>query len=56
MRSAVKKAIAERMREGLPVYVWEDGKVVDLTARKNGRKARAKSKAAVRRKKSRSKS
>lgn len=34
LKSAVKKAIAERTREGLPVYVWKDGKVVDLNARK----------------------
>jgi hypothetical protein len=34
LREAVKEAIAERTREGLPVYVWEYGKVVDLNAPK----------------------
>jgi len=34
LRAAVKEAIAERLREGLPVYVWSDGRVVDLSARK----------------------
>jgi hypothetical protein len=40
LKSAVKKAIAERTRLGLPVYVWKDGKVVDLNAPK--RRATAK--------------
>ncbi len=34
LKSAVKKAIAERTREGLPVYVWSSGKVVELSARR----------------------
>jgi hypothetical protein len=34
LKSAVKKAIAERTRAGLPVYVWKGGKVVDLNAPK----------------------
>lgn len=34
LRAAVKKAIAERLREGLPVYVSENGRVVNLAARK----------------------
>ncbi len=43
LRVAVKKAIAERLREGLPVYVWKDGRVVDLSAtkRKRGRRRRS---------------
>lgn len=32
LKAAVKKAIAERAREGLPVYVWSRGKVVELPA------------------------
>ena len=32
LKSAVKKAIAERTAARLPVYVWKDGKVVDLNA------------------------
>lgn len=27
---AVKKAIEEHAREGLPIYVWRDGKVVEI--------------------------
>ncbi len=34
MRAAVRKAIAERRRQGLQVYVWLEGKVVELPARK----------------------
>ena len=30
LRAAVKKAIAEHAREGLPVYVWSKGRVVKL--------------------------
>ncbi len=32
LKAAVEKAIAERAREGLPVYVWSAGKVVELSA------------------------
>jgi len=32
LKAAVKKAIAERTREGLPVYVWSGGHVVDLSS------------------------
>jgi len=35
LRAAVKEAIAERAREGLPVYVWSDGRVVELSAEKS---------------------
>jgi len=44
LKAAVKKAIAERTREGLPVYVWSGGHVVDLsshTARVHARRNRA---------------
>jgi hypothetical protein len=34
LKSAVKKAIAERSRQGLPVYIWSGGKVVELAARR----------------------
>lgn len=27
---AVKKAIAEHARKGLPIYVWRDGEVVEV--------------------------
>jgi hypothetical protein len=50
LQEAVQKAIAERTRAGLPVYVWKGGKVVDLNASK-GRasvKSAKPSKAAVR--------
>ncbi len=35
LKAAVKKAIAERTREGLPVYVWSGGKVVELSTQKS---------------------
>ncbi|MFZ0964424.1 MAG: hypothetical protein WAO35_26460 [Terriglobia bacterium] len=53
LKAAVKKAIAERMREGLPVYVWADGKVVDLTGKKRRAGSRRASKRAPRAKKAR---
>lgn len=34
LKAAVKKAIAERTRAGLPVYVWSAGHVVDLSSHK----------------------
>jgi hypothetical protein len=34
LKAAVKKAIAEHAREGLPVYVWSGGRVVELPAGK----------------------
>ena len=40
LRSAVRKAIAERRKLGLPIYIWSNGRVVDIsrrTARKSGR-------------------
>jgi hypothetical protein len=30
LKVAVKKAIEEHAREGLPIYVWRDGKVVEI--------------------------
>jgi len=34
LQEAAKEAIAENTRAGLPVYIWKDGKVVDLNERK----------------------
>lgn len=31
---AVKKAIAEHVRLGFPIYVWRDGKIVELRGRR----------------------
>lgn len=30
LKVAVRKAIEEHAREGLPIYVWQDGKVVEI--------------------------
>lgn len=30
LKVAVKKAIEQHAREGLPIYVWRDGKVVEI--------------------------
>ena len=30
LKVSVKKAIAEHAREGLPIYTWRDGKVVEI--------------------------
>ena len=32
MQEAFKKAVEEHVREGLPMYVWRDGKVVAAPA------------------------
>jgi len=32
LRAAVEKAIEEHAREGLPMYIWRDGKVVAVPA------------------------
>jgi hypothetical protein len=37
LADAVESTIAERLRNGLPVYVWSDGKVVDLAKSKVSR-------------------
>jgi len=34
LKSAVKKAIAEHARQGRPIYVWKNGKVVRIPARR----------------------
>ncbi len=30
LKAAVKKAIEEHTREGLPIYIWRDGRVVEV--------------------------
>lgn len=42
LKAAVRKAIAEDARLGLPVYVWSGGKVIELSAAelKKGRRRR----------------
>jgi hypothetical protein len=30
LKTAAKKAIEEHARQGLPIYVWRDGKVVEI--------------------------
>jgi hypothetical protein len=32
LKAAVEKAMEEHAREGFPVYVWRDGKVVEISA------------------------
>lgn len=32
LKAAVEKVIEERAREGLPLYIWRDGKVVAVPA------------------------
>lgn len=43
LKAAVEKVIEEHVREGLPLYVWRDGKVVaipakELIKRRNGKR------------------
>jgi hypothetical protein len=45
LRAAVKRAIAERIREGLPVYVWSDDKVVEISAKQLQSRSRRRSSA-----------
>jgi hypothetical protein len=35
LKEGVRKAIAERRRLGLPVYVWSGGRVTDISSRRN---------------------
>lgn len=39
IKVAVRKAIADRKRRGLPVAVWKDGKAVNIPANKISLKA-----------------
>ncbi len=51
LRAAVKEAITERARAGLPVYVWSGGRVVKLSREKLRAYLRPGSKRRARRKK-----
>ncbi len=31
LKAAVEKVIEEHAREGLPIYIWRDGKVVEMS-------------------------
>lgn len=31
LKAAVEKVIDEHAREGLPIYIWRDGKVVEMS-------------------------
>lgn len=32
LKAAVEKAMEEHAREGFPVYIWRDGKIVEISA------------------------
>ena len=32
LKAAVEKVMEEHVRNGLPIYIWRDGKVVDISA------------------------
>ena len=32
LKAAVEKVVEEHMRDGRPLYVWRDGKVVEVSA------------------------
>ena len=32
LKAAVEKVMEEHARNGLPIYIWRDGKVVDISA------------------------
>jgi len=32
LKAAVEKVMEEHAREGLPVYIWRDGNVVEISA------------------------
>ncbi|MGB6875386.1 MAG: hypothetical protein WBD87_05075 [Candidatus Acidiferrales bacterium] len=32
LKAAVEKVIVEHARQGLPIYIWRDGRVVELSA------------------------
>jgi hypothetical protein len=51
LRAAVKEAITERARAGMPVYVWANGRVVKLPAKKLRAYLRTRSKRRTRKKK-----
>jgi len=32
LKAAVEKVIAEHARQGLPIYIWDNGRVVEIPA------------------------
>ena len=38
LKNAIRKLVAEHRKNGLPLYVWENGKVVNGMAKKKKRK------------------
>jgi hypothetical protein len=32
LKAAVEKVMEEHARNGIPIYIWRDGKVVDISA------------------------
>ena len=39
LRSAVEEVIVEHARRGLPIYIWRDGKVVEVSSEELQREA-----------------
>jgi hypothetical protein len=39
MKAAMKEVVEEHAREGLPLYIWRDGKVVAVPAEKFRKKS-----------------
>jgi hypothetical protein len=42
LKSAVRKMMEERAREGRSIFVWKEGRVVEITAKELRKKLRAK--------------
>lgn len=42
LRRAAKRALELGLQMGTPVYVWRDGKIVDLTKEHSSKKAKSK--------------
>jgi len=40
LKAAVEKVIDEHVREGLPMYIWRDGKVVAVSAAERRKRPR----------------
>ena len=41
LKEAVKEAIAEHARQGRPIFIWRNGKVVKISARELRKRYRA---------------
>ena len=41
-KQAIREEVAWRRREGLPILIWKDGKVVDINKPPRGKKRRRK--------------